>query len=201
VEVRNTPGRSHVSDRNTETLLEDLCIALRDVAVAEWDLPDGPRVVSQINDVKTIIEEIAKRGVDCTARIATLCKETGWQVDLLLTECVSFPQTVPWVRRLDGVRRRFQCVVCHKAEYPNGTEILLCDGCVDRALLAIEGKTDSPGLFIYRTYTPSGRCRHADDETVLMTVEYDEFEFYGVGRCAVCLREEIGRRTPVSLRA
>jgi hypothetical protein len=195
MEVRNTPPEPPTASRTSDTLIEDLCLALRKVAVWDYHVPNDRRVVEFIEDVRAIQDELRKREVNYEARIRQLSGETGWQMETLLEDCLGFPATAPYVREKDGVRRRFRCPLCGKAEFPVETQMFLCDGCIDAAIEATERQTDVPGLFLYRTYTPSRRCPHADDDTVLWTVVWSDEEFYDDGRCKICLLDEKSRRS------
>ena len=79
MEVRNTPPSSRIVSRDSGSLLEDLYIALRNVAVWDSDLPSG-------------------RDVNYEARITELSGETGWRIATLLEDCLRFPATTPFVR-------------------------------------------------------------------------------------------------------
>jgi hypothetical protein len=123
VEVRNTRPDPPIFSRDSETLLEDLCLALRNVAVWDSDLPDGQRVAKFVAEASAVHAELVKREVNYEDRVHELSTETGWQMGTLLEDCLGFPTTSPYVREADGVRRRFRCPLCRKAEVPVGTEM------------------------------------------------------------------------------
>src|SRR5262245_39860519 len=117
-EFRNTPKPLGIPNRSSEDLLEDLCIALRDVGVREWIFRSGEDAQGAIKNVVGIASELEDRNYAFKDRLEQLSKETGWQVGRLLDECRQFPREVPYVRDLDGIRRRFRCRYCKLAEYP-----------------------------------------------------------------------------------
>ncbi|MCC6536372.1 MAG: hypothetical protein IT162_02405 [Bryobacterales bacterium] len=66
MEIRNTPPPAAVADRSDARLLEDFCLALRDVG-----------------------------NLDCGERMAMLSQQAGWQADRLLADCLGYPDTLP----------------------------------------------------------------------------------------------------------
>jgi hypothetical protein len=170
MEFRNTPPKQPIVSRDSPVLLEDLCLALRDVSVFNGHLPDGAVIVEKIDNVKAIFAELLKRSIEIVPTLGELSIKTNWKMDDLLADCLAYPARMPYEKGLDGVRERFRCLLCRKAEYPEETLIYMCDGCFDRTVTAIDSLTPFPGLFLYRTYSQSGRCPHADSESVLVTV-------------------------------
>jgi hypothetical protein len=75
--MANTPPDPPVKHRDTKTLVEDLCIALRNVGVWDNELPGGDNVRSFIEETKTIHAELKRRGVDLDSRVAQLSDESG----------------------------------------------------------------------------------------------------------------------------
>lgn len=100
--MRATPPKLPIPERNIEALLEDLCIALRDVGIWDYELPQGKRVIEHINQVKAIYTELQNRSVQIMPRITRLSEETSWQMEHLLNDCLSYPQVTPYVREKDG---------------------------------------------------------------------------------------------------
>jgi hypothetical protein len=192
--MRNTPSRESIEKRETEELLEDLCLALRDVGVRDYWLHDDEQAISFVKEVQLIYSELNKRNVDLLDRLNQLSDETGWQMEPLLSECLAYPETIPYVREKDGVRRVFRCPICERREMPDRDGIWLCDICLIQAIESIRNRTPSKGLVLFRTYNESKRCKHADEDTVLMTFD-DEYDYQmGNSYCERCLIEEQHRR-------
>ena len=97
--MRNTTPRSPIEKRSDLELLEDLCIALRNVGVRESNLPDGSRVKQDISEVCAIHQELTRRGVDSSSRLSKLLARQA-QPELLCSGPCSFslclyPVTAP----------------------------------------------------------------------------------------------------------
>ena len=73
--MANTPPDPPIRDRDTKKLVEDLCIALRNVGVWDHELPGGDTVRSFIEETKIIHAELKGRGVDVDTRVAQLSEE------------------------------------------------------------------------------------------------------------------------------
>src|SRR5690242_6375754 len=116
--MHDTPPPPPVVDRTVETLLEDLCVALRYVGVQNGAGPRGRQAIEEACEIK---RELDKRGVDPTQRLTTLTQETRWRMDELLKDCLDFPRRTPEVKELDGVRRGLRCPLCGIREYPLAT--------------------------------------------------------------------------------
>jgi len=84
-------------DWEDASLLEELCLGLRDVGVGNEQLPDGEDVRKAISRVKALSAELAKRGVDVSSRITRLSTKTNWDMDSLLRETLGFPWCVPYL--------------------------------------------------------------------------------------------------------
>lgn len=191
--MRNTSVRPAIDQRESAELIEDLCIALRDVAGC-W-FPDGDdRAAVFIKEVQEIHSELEARQVDIRERINRLSDETSWQMQPLLEDTLQYPRAVPYVRDKDGIRRAFRCPICGQQEVPDREGIWLCDVCLAKALESVKNREPSTGLVLFRTYNESKRCKHADAETVLMTFD-DEYDYQmGHSFCARCIEEEQQRR-------
>jgi hypothetical protein len=150
-----------MEQRDTARLVEDLCLALRDVGVRDYNPPDDESRVSAIVNVQQIHTELVKRGADCRPRLGQLSEETKWQMEQLLQECLAFPKTIPHVRESDGVRRWFRCSVCREREFPDRAGLFLCGVCLDRAAESIRNKVPWGGLLLLRIYNESKWCKHA----------------------------------------
>jgi hypothetical protein len=194
VEVRNTPPKPPVVSRDSTALLEDLCLALRDVSVFNGHLPNGAVIVEKINNVKAIFAELSKRGVAVEPTVHELSAKTNHQLDDLLADCLGYPVRIPYDKGLDGVRERFRCQLCRSAEHPEETLVWICDGCLDRTIAAIENRAPFPGLFLYRTYSECRRCPPADSETVLATILWTDEGWFDAGRCSECFLDEKRQR-------
>lgn len=191
--MHDTPPPPPAHQRDDETLLADLCIALRDVGVRDGDLPAGQRVLSGIEDVRSVYGELQRRGIDPTARLDELSVQTRWRMNDLLRDCLAFPRTLPYVKEADGIRRFLRCILCHKAERPpDSTQFWMCDGCLRRVTEAIERREPIDGIVLFRTYNAEARCAHADAETVLATYSWASDIVFG--NCGWCFHEEVGRR-------
>ena len=182
-----------LQEKPDEQILEDLCIELRHVGVGDYGLPNEARLVEHIHQVSSIHAELSRRGVDCKSRLKLLSKETTWQIQELLEDCLAFPTKMPYVREQDGIRRTLRCHSCQKAERPPDAKIFwFCDACMGRVVDAIRSRVPFADIILLRTYTPACRCPHADDDTVLATDGNYDFPLYGA--CEKCILEEIERR-------
>ncbi len=178
---------------STDELVEDLCLALRDVGVWTWSLPNDENAVSKVKNVQEIYALLEQRKADVRPRIRHLSEETSWQMETLLQECLAFPEIVPYVRDLDGVRRSFRCSICQKREFPDREGIFLCDVCLAQAKDSFESKLPMNGLLLLRLYNEAYWCKHADSETVLMA--FDDYGTLEDTWCEKCIVEEQARRT------
>lgn len=193
--MRNTSPGPPIAERATPKLLEDLCLALRDVGVRDHSLPDDDHALAAVRNVRTIHEELEKRGVDLTARLSLLSEETKWQMEPLLRECLSFPDAVPYVRESDGIRRAFRCYVCERREFPDRRGLSLCDDCLARAAESIRTRVPFGRLLLFRIFNESVWCEHADAETLMMA--FDGYDGLESAWCGTCLEEERERRPGV----
>lgn len=190
--MHNTPPQLPVPERDTEELVNDLCVALRNVGVFDYELPNGPRVSQAINDVRTIKRELDHRGIDVADRLTALSAQTCWQMAELLRDCLSFPAVSPYVRERDGVRRELRCSLCQKAERPmDAQRFLMCNECIGRILQCIRSREPAGHTVLFRTYNSVARCEHANDDTVLALDPYTDSLF---GYCERCFQEELNQR-------
>lgn len=190
--MRNTLPEKPIEQRDTPKLIEDLCVALRDVGVRDFDLPNNERGLASIECVQQIHAELEKRAVDYRLRVAQLSDETKWQMERLLRECLAYPEVVPYVREADGVRRAFRCRVCRKREFPDHKGLLLCNTCLAQSSESIRQRVPWGGLLLLRIYNDTYWCRHANAETVMAA--FDDYETLGYAWCAQCIIEEQERR-------
>jgi hypothetical protein len=190
--MANTPPEPPIKDRDSKKLLEDLCIALRNVGVWDSELPGGDAVRNYIEESKMIHAELKRRGVDLDTRVSQLSDESGWLMGELLKDCLDFPTTLPYVKEADGIRRYFRCWLCKEREFAHDAKrFLLCEQCLQRLLTAIRERVPSKGVMLYRTYNENKRCHHSDSETVLATLEQNFDNFSGF--CEQCILEELER--------
>ncbi len=190
--MHDTPPPPPPHERDTPTLLDDLCVALRDVGVFDYELPTGARVLKAVESVRAIYLELNQRGVDPTGRLQELSEQTRWRMLDLLKDCLAFPRVMPYVREQDGLRRHLRCDLCRKAERPPDARVFWsCDSCLRRIVGAIERREPIEGVVLFRTYNGESRCDHADAETVLASVGWSDTIF---GNCRRCIEEELDRR-------
>ena len=193
--MRNTTPDLPFEERDTSRLVEDLCLALRDVGVGDYRLPANENAVAAIGNVQKIHAELETREVDFRARMAQLSEETKWQMESLLQECLSFPKVIPYVRESDGVRRAFRCFVCRQREFPDREGLSLCNVCLAQSAISIQNRAPWGGLLLLRIYNESYWCRHASAETVMAA--FDDYETLGYTWCAQCVVEEQERRAEI----
>jgi hypothetical protein len=186
--MRDTPPPPPLTEWSDAALLEELGLALRDVASSEANLPFGERAVSHVRRVQAAHAELAARGVECGAYLDELSAVTKWQMTPMLAECLAFPRVIPAMRDEDGVRRRYRCPRCGRGEYPDHGGMWLCDACIAAAIAAVRAREPLPGMVVFRAYSPEQPCAHADSETVLVAV--DDSDIFGPGYCAECLIAE-----------
>ncbi len=190
--MRNTLPEPPIEERDTTKLLEDLCLALRDVGVGDYGLPDNEGGVANVARVQQIHAELQKRAVDYGPRVAQLSDETEWQMELLLQDCLAYPEVIPYVRESDGVRRALRCYICREREFPDRNALALCDVCLEQSAESIRNRRPWGGLLLFRIYNESYWCKHANEETVMAA--FDDYETLGYAWCAQCVTEEQGRR-------
>jgi hypothetical protein len=202
IEFRNTPLPPEIRSRSSEELLEDLCIALRQVGVGERVFRAGEDAQGEIRNVVAIADELEKRSYDYTGRLERLSNETGWQVIFLLDECKRFPRAIPYVRDLDGIRRQFRCRYCRRAERPeDDVSLSACDQCLSKMILTFESLKSLPGTILFKTYDQVFRCQHADDDTVLLSAYLGQEGVYEPGQCKRCLQDLLDHRRNRSTQA
>jgi hypothetical protein len=190
----NTPPRPPISDWSNDDLLEELCLALRNVGVMDNQLcaPNRSRVEGQIQRVLEIHGELIRRQFEIKPRIDLLSVETSWKMDDLLEDCLLFPGRQPYVKELDGIRRTLRCHLCAKAERPPDARLFwFCQSCMERVALALRQREPFAGVVIFRSYSPESRCTHADSDTPL-AAEWHAEGLYGV--CERCVLGELARR-------
>ena len=116
--MRNSKPEPDIGDREKNRLLEDMCLALRDVGVHGYGLPDAARAVAAIADVVALFGQLRRRGVDPTDRLEQLTNETEWLMPMLLDDCLRWPDRVPDMRERDGIRRWFRCPLSTRKRSP-----------------------------------------------------------------------------------
>jgi hypothetical protein len=179
-------------------LLNDLLMALRDVMDSEKVLaefagsrePEGAefeRAAALVHRVAKLYHTLEQRGEDLSDPLEDLSNHSGIDMKELLLDCLEFPRTIPYVRDLRGLRRLFLCF-CGKREAIDHEGLGLCNQCLYAALDCVRDKRKSKGFVLYRAYTPEVRCRHADFNTVLITL-YKEGHWFPAW-CEMCLVQE-----------
>ena len=139
MEMRNSPPKPPLHAWDDSALVEELCLALRDVGVENRALPDGEEVRAAILRVKEVSAELVKRGLDCSARITRLSKETAWDMVTLLRDCQAFPEAIPYLASTPAPG----CGNCG-VEIPRRAMLALCEGCVRAGLAQLSaGESDS----------------------------------------------------------
>jgi hypothetical protein len=199
--MRPTDPMPPRGDRASDELLEELCIALRDIAVRTQFLPyrePDPDIAKEVDRVQAVAQELSRREVDPMTRLGRLTAETGWDMAELFGECRRYPSSRPWVRATsDGLRIAMRCLACGQHEFPaHSRRIRLCDECLAILDAAIASKSVADHLLLYRTYTKDARCAHADDDTVIGVYPWSPewSEDFPIGLCRVCVAEEAARR-------
>ena len=192
VEFRNSISSSIIEHRETEELLNDLCVALREVAVWERSLPTGERARESVQNAVDIARELEKRNASFDSRLEELSKETGWMMRQLLEECRQFPGVVPTVRDSDGVRRQLRCSYC-KVRERRETELKYwaCDACFQLFIQSFESLVPIKGTVLFRTYNANWRCKHADENTIVLGRDHFEDGIHGPGECKQCLEAQL----------
>jgi hypothetical protein len=194
--MRNTDPRPPLNMLSSDEVLEQLCLALRDVGVHDGRAPLSERGIAAIERVKGADSELRNRGLDPAADVVQLSQETGWLMQALLDDCRAYPGRRPRLREKDGVRRAFRCVGCRQRERPESDEdFFLCDDCLKMVAEHLAARTAPPNVFIFRTYTAEARCPHADEDTVLAVYPwYGEHDDIGRGFCEKCIAQELESR-------
>jgi hypothetical protein len=194
--MRNSEPRPSLSDLPSGDVVEELCLALRDVGTHDsWgDLSDWSKAA--IERAQAADLELRSRGVDASERVVGLSVETGWRLDDLLEQCRKYPSLRPRLREGDGIRRALRCHGCSARERPESDErYFLCHQCLGKVAAAIRDLKALPALLLMRTYTPEARCGHSDDDTVVAVYPwYGMHDDVGPGFCATCIDEELRRR-------
>jgi hypothetical protein len=194
VEFRDTPPRPPMANRTVNDLLEDLCLAFREVGIREWVPASGNAAA----EVLAIAAELDARGVNVADRLNRLSEETGWMMPRLLEECRRSPAGPLYVTELDGVRRRLRCRYCQAAEHPEeDTRYFACDQCFDKLIHSFTTLVPVRGTVLFRTYNPDWRCSHAGPDTVVLGIDQYEEGMLGPGDCNACLQEAKLRRLRV----
>jgi hypothetical protein len=189
------PRLSPPGERDSSGLLEDLCLALRKVAMHEGYYRPDERTHQAVRDVLAVAAELDRRRVDAAPRLEQLSKETSWLMQELLAECRRLPDGNPRVRDLEGIRRYLRCPYCRVAERPESDEAHhACDACLSKMAASFESLMPVPGTVLFRTYSPEWRCVHADGDTVLVSMRQEDEGFLAPGECRRCIEAALARR-------
>ncbi len=139
MEIRNTPSPPQICSQDDSKVIEELCLALREVGVLNEQLPDGRKVRKRIAYVKELCAELEQRGVDPSSRIERLSRETNWDMKSLLRDTLAFPDAVPYL----AMTRQPTCGSCGKA-ISRKARLALCSPCITNGLEQLAaGKTES----------------------------------------------------------
>lgn len=139
MEIRNTPPKLHLRDQDDSSVIEELCLALRNVGVSNPELPDGGDVRQGIAYVKEINDELKHRGVDPSSRIARLSLETNWDMESLLKDTLAYPEAIPYLASTPNPK----CGNCGKL-ISRKAVLALCLPCLNSGLEQLEaGKAES----------------------------------------------------------
>ena len=197
MEIRNSAKKVHLEWLDTPELLEQLMLALRNVAVWEAYSSEESSNGEWIEMVQRVHRVLEGRGAEEDCHLQNLSRETGWLMESLLEECLLWPRVIPHVRELDGVRRFYRCWRCKQREFPMNSGESVCNFCLEELIVLLCQRTPPEGVVFFRTYNESRWCPHADAETVLMTG--DDADFLANGRCEACLKAELQRRATSKL--
>ena len=116
-------------DQDDSSVIEALCLALREVGVLNAQLPDGQKVRKRISYVKELREELEHRGVDPSSRVKRLSRETNWDMESLLRDTLAFPDAVPYL----ATTRNPTCGNCGKP-ISRKALLALCSPCITYGL-------------------------------------------------------------------
>lgn len=197
--MRNSTEILSIQSRESETLIDDLFIALREVAVREGGLPSSLQAIKWIKNVQEIHHELEFRNVSLNEKILELNKQTNWLMDIYLQDCLSWPKTIPLVRENDGIRRLRRCCICRKAEMPlSGNGMPFCDLCLNEIGLILEkGVSTFSELMLISPKIPDTDCGHVYRNSLIISYEYNEdFTYY---YCKKCVLQELVKRKKLSL--
>jgi hypothetical protein len=184
-----TSSSGKLLERSDQSLLEELVLALRNAAI--FKLSDFG--ISSIQVVQRIHCELSRRQVSMDETLWNLTASTSWLMESFLSECLQYPLVSPAVRILSGARRDFLCQVCKEREWKDENDSSICSACVDVALSALRNRKDTFGFVIFTSYSPSRRCRHADDHTLMIMA--DPQDSWERPFCEECLIAEQERRS------
>ena len=139
MEIRNTLPPPSIRDQDDSSVIEELCLALREVGVLNAQLPDGQKVRKGIAYVKGLSAELEHRDVDPSSRIARLSLETNWDMESLLRDTLAFPQAVPYLASTPNPT----CGNCGRP-ISRKAVLALCSSCLTHGLERLAaGKTES----------------------------------------------------------
>ncbi|MFC4321730.1 hypothetical protein [Litchfieldia salsa] len=192
--VRDTKNKQPINKRYDKELLEDLCIALRNVGVFDYDLIyKDTYELEHIEEVKKIHNELMLRNIDLSPRIKKLSDETKWRMEELLSECLQYPEVLPLVKDEDGIRRRLRCSLCNKGEYRvDDQKFLVCKQCLTEIKNAILSKKPIENVLLFKTYNTEVWCEHSDCDTLLaMLMDKEYSEVWSEAFCIQCIEEEL----------
>ena len=161
---RNRKPQRPTSQVSPVELLNDLMIALRDVIDCEDTLagfaggrkPEGAtyeRARAAVQRVCNLHRMLEKQSDDWSKPLTELSTHTGLDMNQLLSDCLEFPEVIPYVRNLSGLRRKLICY-CGKREAVDRDGLRLCKECLYAALDCVREKRKYQGFVLYRAYSP-----------------------------------------------
>jgi hypothetical protein len=199
----NVPERpvDYISD---EELLNNLVLLLKDVVAFEsttaktfhengnssgHPLSDSEfaALASLVQKITDVNNRIIKRNLDIHDVLRDASKQVGVDLLRLLEDSLHFPTIIPYVRNLKGLRRLFLCY-CEEKEARDSYGLGLCMDCLEAALECVVEKKKDHKFILYSSYSPQVRCRHADFNTLLVTL--NKPGFWLPAWCEICLKQE-----------
>lgn len=198
--VRSEKPKRPIDQVSPVELLNSLFVALSNVInyesiLAEFEngrLVKGTELEEArdaIRNVSNLYRNLEKRSdIDDLVRpLEELSDRTGLDMRQFLNECLEFPNVIPYARTTNGLRRIFTCF-CGRREAVDRHGLGLCLECLNTALICVKEKRRQPGFVLYRAYSLEVRCRHADFDTVLITI-YKKGQWLPAW-CETCLLQE-----------
>ena len=191
---RNSPPPLPIKDRNTDALVEDIFVALRDAAwwVGDFPVPPNSRAEIVIKEIQEIHSELMSRNVSLDSQIGELSEATKWQMGVFLKECLEWPDSKPLIRGLDGIRNARRCDLCKKAERPDNKGMPFCSSCLQELPRIFKfNKSDFAKIEIVSSATPDLECGHEERPSLILRYDNDDDFYY---YCQKCIEDEGQRR-------
>lgn len=177
-EFRNTPQKPPIRERPDLELVEDLCLALRELGGLDGCLPDWEPALGAIAEVKMLAREARRRGLSLSARISRLSRETGWPIGKLLDDAVRYPDAIPYLPRTPPP----QCGVCRE-RISRRAVLGLCDSCLAKGI-------DDPAFEIPDNHLKECSICGREERGFLVYAQ----AYQWINYCRQCLESERARR-------